>query len=32
MAIYYRPFLFEYLKAFIDGTLAMEIGLFTKGT
>ncbi len=32
MAIYYRPFLFEYLKAFIDGTLTMEIGLFTKGT
>ena len=32
MAIYYRPFLFEYLKAFTDGTLNMEIGLFTKGT
>ena len=32
MAIYFRPYLNEFLKAFLDQDIQMDLGLFTRGT
>ena len=32
MAVYFRPYLMEFLRAFIVKDINMELGLFTKGT
>ena len=32
MAIYYRPYLFEFLMMFVNGDIKMELAVFTKGT
>ncbi len=32
MAVYFRPYLMEFIRAFILRDINMELGLFTKGT